>query len=224
MQTEIPTDGSESFGGDGVEAIWQQQWSRLCGAASPSSEATDVAALVEQLEQGASERARQAAAYQLAASDDLAALEALLSRFDSHPIERVRRAASYGVTAAVARETAAASSSTVTRALVAKLQAPFIPALGAVCGTPAVLHALAEASPSQQLLDTLGEFWERTVAEVEDYCAGVTTAELESYMGLGRYQTQMPVDFYVTDRRNALTEAIHAAGSIGCAAIRGGDE
>eukprot|EP01046_Picozoa_sp_COSAG06_P013663 COSAG06_NODE_831_length_12041_cov_5.766789_7_plen_101_part_00 len=90
-----------------------------------------MAALVEQLEHGASDRARQAAAYQLAASDDLAALEALLSRFGSHPVECVRRAASYGVTAAVARETAAASSgSTVTSALVAKLQAPFIPALG----------------------------------------------------------------------------------------------
>eukprot|EP01046_Picozoa_sp_COSAG06_P013662 COSAG06_NODE_831_length_12041_cov_5.766789_6_plen_95_part_00 len=89
------------------------------------------------------------------------------------------------------------------------------PAKGAVCGTPAVLHALAEASPSQQLLGALGEFWERTMTEVEDYCAGATEAELESYAGLGRYQTQMPVDFYVTDRRNALTEALHAAGSIG---------
>ena len=197
-----------------------------------------MAALLEQLEHGASERARQAAAYKLAASDDPAAVSALLSRFDSHPVERVRRAATYGITAAVARETTAAPNTAVVDALVAKLNAPFVPALGAVCGTPAVLHALAEASPTPQLLHALSEFWERTIShgatcclplfgccsqshlltllsslppvecgcvtEIEDYCAGASEAELESYKGLGRYQTQMPVDFYVTDRRNAL--------------------
>ena len=125
-----------------------------------------MAALLEQLEHGASERARQAAAYKLAASDDPAAVSALLSRFDSHPVERVRRAATYGITAAVARETTAAPNTAVVDALVAKLNAPFVPALGAVCGTPAVLHALAEASPTPQLLHALSEFWVRSPYQV----------------------------------------------------------
>ena len=194
--TEIPVDTSCS---DGAGAVWQQHWSRLCGTHSPSAE-VDVAALVAAMEEGKAEPARQGAAYQLgAAISSRAAADALLDRFDAHPAERVRRAATYGLTIRVSIEAEAGGGPT-TDALIKKLEEDFVPALGAVSGTPAVVHALAEAAPSEEVMGALGRAWERTMAETETYCAAAVAANEETLIAPSdgqawRYQTKVPIDF-----------------------------
>jgi hypothetical protein len=225
--TEIPLEGGGGAS-DGAEALWQQHWSRLCATQYvPTSPAVDVAALLVELEEGRSERTRQGAAYQLGVAATPGSAQALLDRFDAHPLEDVRRASTYGLTMRVALE-ATTGGGPVTEALVRKLDAEFVPALGAVCGTPAALHALAEAAATPGLLDAFEQHWERTMAEVGECCAAAVAAGEPTLIPprdgqRWRYQTDVPIDFYITDRRNALTELLHAVGSVGCVAVRDGE-
>jgi hypothetical protein len=171
----------------------------------------------------------QSAAYQLgAALSTPGTAEVLLHCFDSHRAERIRRAAAYGLTMRVSLEASTAGSDPTTSALLRKLTADFVPALGAVSGTPAVLHALAEAAPTEEVVGAFEVHWNRTMHEVESYCAAAVASQEPTLISPGdgqrwRYQTDVPIDFYITDRRNALTELLHAVGSVGCKAVLGGD-
>ena len=171
---------------------------------------------------------RTAAAYYLGRTD-AAGVSILVDSLLHDEKEEIRRAACYGLRSAIAlhapghSDTVAAAEYAV-ESLRAAVDGPFMLANGAVGGTVAWLHALHFAPPSDRLMCCLERFVARTLAEIEERTTScLASGHLAAWMPLlaNRYQTDVAIDFEVTDRRRSLTEACSLLSALGTAALLG---
>eukprot|EP01052_Picozoa_sp_SAG31_P032967 SAG31_NODE_3670_length_4002_cov_17.262875_1_plen_745_part_00 len=183
----------------------------------------------------ATEAARISAAYTLGemvvvchGASTAAAARRLLQNLDAEA-EAVRRAASYGLRSALLTHTmqqANPQQQHLAEALLMRLQSPFEGCGGTVGGSAAVVYTLAAAPmPYKVTATALAAFVVRTVAELATHTAAQPAALLDQWRPLlsDRVQLEVPLDFYVLDRRLALSECCGALASVGERAVRSGE-
>lgn len=225
-----------------IESVARTFWSWHCGtvpsqlpavAGLTVTETHAVAAVLA--EPAATEAERISAAYFLGemvakchgASTSVAASR-LLQSLDAET-ETSRRAASYGLRAALLTHTNQQPNlqqQYLAEALRVRLQSPFECCGGTVGGSTAVVYILAAAPmPYKATATALSTFVTRTIAELAAYTRAQPTALLKQWGPLlsDRVQLRVPLDFWVLDRRLALSECCGALASVGERAVRSGE-
>ena len=222
-QCEAGDDDEHPFAYTGepepVQRVYEHTYAWLCGR-SVTAHITDedsAAAHAVLTDIEASEVSRVAAAYTLGTAGQVDAL--LATRV--HPREQVRRATCYGLRALVRCGGGPAQDKAVA-VLLDSLRSGFELANGAVSGSVAALHSLAFAQPSEEIVRCLEDFVQRTLAEIERHTAAQSQEQLQEWAPLlpNRYQSEVAIDFDITDRRKALAEASATLAALGEAALR----
>ena len=220
-----------------VQAVYEHTWrwlrvdlSPAAAASSLSELSTDspVATHAEVLQnENSSEIERTGAAYSLG-RNNTTGISVLVECLLRHEREEVRRAACYGLRSAIALHgSAVAAAEDAVEILQAAVDGPFALGNGAVSGTVAWLHALHFAPPSDRLLTCVERFVARTLDEIEDYTTSFgASGQLKAWEPLlaNRYQTDVAIEFEVTDRRRSLAEACSLLAALVTAALLGGSE
>lgn len=215
---------------EAVQAIYEHTWRWLSGQSSSAvtlrlpMSLTESTAQVQVLQNVKStEIERTAAAYCLGRTD-AAGVSVLADSLLHSKWEEVRRAACYGLRSAIALHSGTVATEYAVESLQAAVDGPFMLANGAVGGTVAWLHALHFAPPSDRLMCCLEQFVARTLAEIEERttsCAVLGHLTAWKPLLANRYQTDVAIDFEVTDRRRSLTEACSVLSALGTAALLG---